>query len=79
MNRAKYLAHGVTGNFSVRSIPWVGKDSLGSHVTKARQQREYIEILHDRYSKLRLIEIPMFPHEIKGMDKLKDIEKNLFE
>ena len=48
-------------------------------VTKARQQSEYIEILHDRYPKLKLVEIPMFPHEIKGMDKLKDIEKNLFQ
>ena len=48
-------------------------------VTKARQQREYIEILHDRYPKLKLVELPMFPHEIKGMDKLKDIEKNLFQ
>ena len=48
-------------------------------VTKARQQREYIEILYDRYPKLKMIELPMFPYEIKGMDKLKDIEENLFQ
>jgi arsenite-transporting ATPase len=47
--------------------------------TKAKQQREYVEVLYDRYPKLKMIELPMFPYEIKGMDKLKDIEKNLFQ
>jgi len=48
-------------------------------LTKARQQRKYIEILHDEYPNVTMIELPMFPHEIKGVDKLKDIRRSLFE
>lgn len=48
-------------------------------VTKAKQQREYIEILRDTYPNVRMVELPMFPHEIKGVDRLKDIRRNLFE
>jgi arsenite-transporting ATPase len=47
-------------------------------LTKARQQRAYIEALHGSYTDLRMIELPMFPREIKGMDRLRDIEKDLF-
>ena len=47
-------------------------------VTKARQQRQYIELLHDRYHYMEIIELPMFSREIKGMERLKDIEKSLF-
>ena len=48
-------------------------------VVKARQQREYIEILHDSYPDLKMVELPMFPHEIKGLDKLRGIERHLFK
>jgi arsenite-transporting ATPase len=47
-------------------------------VTKAQQQKWYIELLHDRYYYMKIVELPMFPHEIKGVDRLKDIEKRLF-
>ncbi len=47
--------------------------------TKAEQQREYIKILHDRYSDMKIVEIPMFPREIKGADGLRDIGKYLLE
>ncbi len=47
-------------------------------VTKARQQRRYIELLHDRYHYMEIVELPMFPREIKGVERLKDIEKSLF-
>jgi arsenite-transporting ATPase len=47
-------------------------------VTKARQQRQYIELLHDRYHYMEIVELPMFSREIKGMERLKDIEKSLF-
>lgn len=47
-------------------------------LTKARQQRAYIEALHGSYTDLKMIELPMFPREIKGIDRLRDIEKGLF-
>jgi len=47
-------------------------------VTKAQQQRRYIELLHDRYHYMEIIELPMFSREIKGMERLKDVEESLF-
>jgi len=46
--------------------------------TKARQQKHYLEIIYDRYSKLPIIELPMFPYELKGPDRLKEVERILF-
>ena len=48
-------------------------------LTKAEQQREYIKILHDRYSDMKIVEIPMFPQEIKGMERLRNLGKYLLE
>ena len=45
---------------------------------KAAQQKEYIELLYRRYQGVRIIELPLFPHEIKGIDKLREVEKSLF-
>jgi len=47
--------------------------------TKAEQQRGYIDLLHNRYQGIEMIELPLFPHEIKGIDRLKDIERSLFK
>ena len=48
-------------------------------LTKARQQRKYIEILHRSYPNMRIVELPMFPQEIVGVEKLKEIGRDLFE
>lgn len=48
-------------------------------VIKAEQQREYIKILHDRYADMKIVEIPMFPREIKGVDRLREVGKYLLE
>lgn len=48
-------------------------------LTKAEQQREYIKILHDKYSDMKIVEIPMFPQEIKGMERLRTLGKYLLE
>ncbi len=45
---------------------------------KALQQRGYIDTLHRKYPILEMIELPMFPHEIKGMAKLREIRARLF-
>jgi arsenite-transporting ATPase len=46
---------------------------------KATQQRGYIELLYSRYQGMKIIELPLFPHEVKGIDKLRQVEKNLFQ
>jgi len=48
-------------------------------VIKAEQQRKYIKILCDRYSDMKIVEIPMFPREIKGVDRLREVGKFLLE
>ena len=53
--------------------------SSGFLMTKAEQQRRYIELLHERYEHIKVTELPMFPHEIKGIDTLTDIKKSLFD
>jgi len=47
--------------------------------TKAQQQRGYIELLRDRYGGMTIVELPLFPYEIKGVERLQGIEKSLFE
>lgn len=46
---------------------------------KAEQQRGYIDLLHRKYQSMKMVELPLFPHEIKGIDSLKDIERSLFK
>lgn len=45
--------------------------------TKARQQRPYLEHIHQSYSHLQITEIPMFPQEVKGIERLKETGKYL--
>jgi arsenite-transporting ATPase len=45
---------------------------------RAEQQRGYLEQLHEHYSWLRIVELPLFPHEIKGLDRLRLVERCLF-
>jgi arsenite-transporting ATPase len=47
-------------------------------VMKASQQKKYIDMIYERYSYLRIIELPMCPFEIKGIARLKMIESSLF-
>lgn len=52
-----------------------GSDFL---LTKARQQKNYLKIIYDRYSDLKIVELPMFPYELKGLDRLREVEGILF-
>ena len=45
---------------------------------KAEQQKKYLDLLHEGYHHLSIVEIPMLPREIKGIERLKDIEKSLY-
>jgi len=47
-------------------------------ITKAAQQRQYIEMIYNRFSPLKIVELPMSPNEIKGLGQLQWIETNLF-
>ncbi|MFC2017989.1 ArsA family ATPase [Chloroflexota bacterium] len=45
---------------------------------KREQQQSYIEELHNRYQNLEMVEIPLFPQEIKGVERLREVERRLF-
>jgi arsenite-transporting ATPase len=48
-------------------------------VMKASQQKKYLDMIYERYSHLKIIELPMCPYDIKGIDQLKRIESSLFQ
>lgn len=45
---------------------------------KARQQQSYLEHIYKKYSDLKIIELPMFPYELKGLERLREVGKILF-
>ena len=45
--------------------------------TKARQQRHYLDHIHKTCENLQIVEIPLFPREIKGIERLKETGKYL--
>jgi len=45
---------------------------------KADQQKGYIQLLHRRYQGMTIVEVPLFSHEIKGIDRLREVERSLF-
>jgi len=46
--------------------------------SKAEQQQGYIDMVKTSYSNMQVTEIPLFPHEIKGIERLKEVGKSLF-
>ncbi|MFC1847133.1 ArsA family ATPase [Chloroflexota bacterium] len=46
---------------------------------KASQQRQYLDMIHQQYGHLNIIELPMCPYEIKGIHRLKEVEVSLFK
>jgi len=47
-------------------------------LTKSRQQNMYISMLYERCHDLKIVKLPMFPYEIKGMERIKQIRERLF-
>jgi arsenite-transporting ATPase len=45
---------------------------------KAGQQRAYLEHIYQTYGHLDITELPMFPREIKGLERLREVEKILY-
>ncbi len=56
----------------------VKEESSDFLLTKARQQKIYLELIYDRYPQLEIVELPMFPYELKGLDRLREVERILF-
>lgn len=48
-------------------------------VMKASQQKKYLDMIYEQYSHFKIIELPMCPYEIKGIEQLKRIESSLFQ
>jgi arsenite-transporting ATPase len=46
--------------------------------TRAKQQQHYLSLIHSKYSHLQILEIPLFPQEIIGVERLRLIERHLF-
>jgi arsenite-transporting ATPase len=50
------------------------------HKMRKEMQQSYIKILKDLYSdRIRLIELPLMPHEIKGVERINKISEILFK
>jgi arsenite-transporting ATPase len=45
---------------------------------KASQQQGYLKTLHRSYNSLEPVEIPLFPYEIKGLERLEEVREALF-
>ncbi|MFA7217861.1 MAG: ArsA family ATPase, partial [Dehalococcoidales bacterium] len=46
--------------------------------SKAAQQRRYLDLIYEKFANVDIIELAMRPYEIKGIERLKEIEKSLF-
>jgi anion-transporting ArsA/GET3 family ATPase len=42
------------------------------------QQQVYLETIHTKYGNLMITELPMFSHEIQGLDRIKEVAEVLF-
>ncbi len=46
--------------------------------TRAHQQRQYLRQIHGKYSHLKITELPLFPQEVKGPERLQEVGNILF-
>ena len=40
--------------------------------TRAQEQSKYLNYIHQRFGCVKITELPMFPHELKGFERLKE-------
>ena len=74
----EFRNHGL--NISQLIINNVVQDTNSGFLrTKAGQQRQYIDAIYDRYAQLEITELPMFPREIKGVQRIREIQTELFK
>ncbi len=53
-------------------------DGSGFLHERSAQQRSYLEMINQRYKGRKITAVPMLPHEIKGLDRIREIETLLF-
>lgn len=53
-----------------------GSDFLHERST---QQQAYLDLIRGRYAGMRITGVPMFPHEIKGIERIKEVAEVLFK
>jgi arsenite-transporting ATPase len=46
--------------------------------TKAREQLKYLQYIRNRFDYLKIVQLPLFPYELKGIERLKEAEQALF-
>lgn len=46
---------------------------------RREMQRPYIQMLEAEYSDIGLTRVPLLPYEIKGIDRLREVERRLFD
>ncbi len=47
-------------------------------LTRAKEQTGYLKYIREKFAYLKITELPMFPYELKGLERLKEAEKSLF-
>ncbi len=47
-------------------------------LNKADQQQGYVDRLYRKFSDIQIVEVPLFPHDINGLDRLRLVEEFLF-
>jgi arsenite-transporting ATPase len=65
------------GRLVINNVIKVAGDS-GFLRAKAGQQRGYIDLLHRKYHDISILELAMFPYEIRGVDRLGKVGKSLY-
>lgn len=47
-------------------------------IEKEMQQRPYLQSIHSKFRSLEIVELPMFPHEICGLERISEVSAELF-
>jgi len=71
------------GRFEFRVKQLVINNVIGApdsrfFASKAREQANYIRFIHERFEHLKILEVPMFPYEIRGLGRIREVERVLF-
>ena len=48
-------------------------------MTRAKEQSKYLKYIHEKFGYMKITELPMFPHELKGFERLKEAGDALFQ
>ncbi len=71
-------AHGLDVHYMIVNDVIVDPD-CDFHRQRQAMQRPYIEMLNDEYDgDITLVELPLLPYEVKGIERLKEVEGFLF-